>query len=95
MSAGWAMVSIVLPQAFRTILPPLTNELILLTKDSSLVYLLGLTLEDRELAKFSRDALNQYVSMTPILVAGLCYLLITVPLSYVVRRLEAKAARAR
>jgi polar amino acid transport system permease protein len=95
MSAGWAMVSIVLPQAFRIILPPLTNELILLTKDSSLVYLLGLTLEDRELAKFSRDALNQYVSMTPILVAGLCYLLITVPLSYVVRRLEAKAAEAR
>jgi polar amino acid transport system permease protein len=95
MSAGWAMVSIVLPQAFRIILPPLTNELILLTKDSSLVYLLGLTLEDRELAKFSRDALNQYVSMTPILVAGLCYLLITVPLSYVVRRLEAQAAKAR
>src|SRR5215218_5914963 len=95
MSPGWAMVSIVLPQAFRIILPPLTNELLLLTKDSSLVYLLGLTLEDRELAKFSRDALNQYVSMTPILVAGLCYLLITVPLSYVVRRLEAKAAQAR
>ena len=95
MSPGWAMVSIVLPQAFRIILPPLTNELILLTKDSSLVYLLGLTLEDRELAQFSRDALNQYVSMTPILVAGLCYLLITVPLSYVVRRLEAKAAQAR
>src|ERR687890_2834460 len=84
MSHGRAMISIILPQAFRIILPPLTNELILLTKDSSLVYLLGLTLEDRELAKFSRDALNQYVSMTPILVAGLCYLLITVPLSYVV-----------
>src|SRR5215217_7354323 len=28
MSAGWAMISIVLPQAFRIILPPLTNELI-------------------------------------------------------------------
>jgi polar amino acid transport system permease protein len=35
MSAGWAMISIVLPQAFRIILPPLTNELILLTKDCS------------------------------------------------------------
>jgi polar amino acid transport system permease protein len=95
MSQGRAMITVVIPQAFRIILPPLTNELILLTKDSSLVYLLGLTLEDRELAKFSRDALNQYVSMTPILVAGLCYLIITVPLSYVVRRLEAKAAEAR
>ncbi len=43
MSHARAMASIVLPQAFRIILPPLTNELILLTKDSSLVYLLGLT----------------------------------------------------
>ena len=95
MSQSRAMLSIVIPQAFRIILPPLTNELILLTKDSSLVYLLGLTLPDRELAKFGRDALNEYVSMTPILVAGLCYLIITVPLGLLVRRLEARQARAR
>jgi polar amino acid transport system permease protein len=95
MSHGRAMVSIIMPQAFRIILPPLTNELILLTKDSSLVYLLGLTPGDRELAKFGRDALTQYVSMTPILVAGLCYLIITVPLGYLVRRLEARQAQAR
>jgi polar amino acid transport system permease protein len=95
MSNARAMFSIVIPQAFRIILPPLTNELILLTKDSSLVYLLGVTLPTRELAKFGRDALNQYVSMTPILVAGLAYLIITVPLGYVVRRLEAQQAKAR
>ncbi|MEA2184299.1 MAG: polar amino acid transport system permease protein [Solirubrobacteraceae bacterium] len=95
MSHVRAMVSIVIPQAFRIILPPLTNELILLTKDSSLVYLLGVTLPTRELAKFGRDSLNQYVSMTPILIAGLAYLLITVPLGYVVRRLEAQQAKAR
>jgi polar amino acid transport system permease protein len=95
MSQGRAMVSIVIPQAFRIILPPLTNELVLLTKDSSLVYLLGVTLPTRELAKFGRDSLNQYVSMTPILIAGLAYLIITVPLGYVVRRLEAQQAKAR
>ena len=44
MSHGRAMVSIIIPQAFRIVLPPLTNELILLIKDSSLVYLLGLSL---------------------------------------------------
>jgi glutamate/aspartate transport system permease protein len=86
---------VILPQAFRIILPPLTNELILLTKDSSLVYLLGVTLQTRELAKFGRDALNQYVSMTPILIAGLAYLIITVPLGILVRRLEARQAEAR
>jgi polar amino acid transport system permease protein len=95
MSYTRAMVSIVIPQAFRIILPPLTNELILLTKDSSLVYLLGVTLPTRELAKFGRDALNQYVSMTPILIAGLAYLIITVPLGILVRRLEARQAQAR
>src|SRR5918996_168226 len=95
MSHARAMISIVIPQAFRIILPPLTNELILLTKDSSLVYLLGVTLPTRELAKFGRDALTQYVSLTPILVAGLAYLLITVPLGIVVRRLEAQQAQAR
>src|ERR671915_547854 len=95
MSQGRAMVSIVIPQAFRIILPPLTNELIILTKDSSLVYLLGLIPAQRELAKFGRDSLNQYVSMTPILIAGLAYLIITVPLGYVVRRLEAQQAKAR
>ncbi|MET7935854.1 amino acid ABC transporter permease [Streptomyces sp. NPDC005322] len=95
MSHSRAMVSIIIPQAFRIVLPPLTNELILLTKDSSLVYLLGLSLDQYELSKFGRDALNQHRSLTPILVAGVCYLVITVPLGHVVRRLEARTAKAR
>ncbi|OEV08361.1 polar amino acid transport system permease protein [Streptomyces sp. Amel2xB2] len=95
MSQGRAMRSIVIPQAFRIVLPPLTNELILLTKDSSLVYLLGLSLGQYELAKFGRDALNENRSLTPILVAGLCYLIITLPLGHLVRRLEARTAKAR
>ena len=90
-----AMVSIVLPQAFRIILPPLTNELILLTKDSSLVYIIGLSLSDYELTKFGKEALSQYANLTPLFLAAMCYLIITVPLSVVVRRMEARAERAR
>ena len=90
-----AMISIVVPQAFRIVLPPLTNELILLTKDSSLVYILGLTLEEYELTKFGRDVLNQEKNLTPLVGIALCYLLITIPLSIVVRRMEARAGRAR
>ena len=89
------MVSIVIPQAFRIILPPLTNELILLTKDSSLVYLLGYTAATVELTSFGRETLNQEKNMTPLVVISLCYLLITVPLAIVVRRMEARAGRAR
>ncbi|MCF0087525.1 amino acid ABC transporter permease [Streptomyces griseoaurantiacus] len=89
-----AMISVVIPQAFRIVIPPLTNELVLLFKDSSLVLFLGVTLEERELAKFGRDLASQTANSTPILVAGLCYLLVTVPLGFVVRRLEAKAGEA-
>ncbi|HEX8779779.1 MAG TPA: amino acid ABC transporter permease [Nocardioides sp.] len=95
MSHARGMVSIVIPQAFRIILPPLTNELILLTKDSSLVYLLGYTAATVELTSFGREVLNQEKNMTPIFVIALCYLLITIPLSMVVRRMEARAERAR
>ncbi len=94
MSSSRAMVSIVLPQAFRIIIPPLTNELVLLFKDSSLVLFLGVQLGERELTKFGRDLASTRANITPILVAGLCYLVITVPLSYLARRLEARNARA-
>ncbi|WP_067499608.1 amino acid ABC transporter permease [Actinoplanes sp. TFC3] len=90
-----AMISIVLPQAFRIVIPPLTNEIILLTKDTSLVYVLGVTPATIELTKFAGDALNQRVNPTPLVVAGLLYLVITLPLSQVVRRLEHRAARER
>lgn len=94
MSSGRAMVSIVIPQAFRIIVPPLTNELVLLFKDSSLVLFLGVQLGERELTKFGRDLASTKANITPILVAGLCYLVITVPLSYLARRLEARNAKA-
>jgi polar amino acid transport system permease protein len=93
-SPARAMVSIVVPQAFRIILPPLTNEFVQLFKDSSLVLVLGVTLEERELSKFGRDLASTTANSTPILVAGLCYLLVTIPLGFVVRRMEAKAQEA-
>ncbi|MEU6808576.1 amino acid ABC transporter permease [Streptomyces sp. NPDC046831] len=93
-SPARAMVSIVVPQAFRIILPPLTNEFVQLFKDSSLVLFLGVTLEERELSKFGRDLASTTANSTPILVAGLCYLLVTIPLGLVVRRMEAKAQEA-
>jgi polar amino acid transport system permease protein len=94
MSHGRAMLSIVIPQAFRIIIPPLTNQLVLLCKDSSLVLFLGVTLEQRELTKFGRDLAGQQGNSTPIVVAGICYLLLTIPLSLLARRLEARQRRA-
>ncbi|AEW99058.1 amino acid ABC transporter permease [Streptantibioticus cattleyicolor] len=94
-SARRAMVSVVMPQALRIVIPPLTNELVLLFKDSSLVLFLGVTLQERELAKYGRDLASESANSTPILVAGVCYLLVTVPLGYLVRRLENRTGRGR
>lgn len=95
MPSAMAMRKIVLPQAFRIITPPLTNELILVTKDSSLVYVLGLSASGYDLTKYGRDVSVSTASLTPLVVAGLCYLLITLPLTLLVRRMEAKAKKAR
>jgi polar amino acid transport system permease protein len=93
MSHGKAMRSIVIPQALRIVIPPLTNELVLLFKDSSLALFLGIMLQQRELSKFANDAASQQGNTTPIIVAAFCYLIITIPLSYLARRLEARQKR--
>lgn len=95
MSPGQAMRKVVLPQAFRIILPPLTNEFIIVTKDSSLVYVIGLSMTAYELTKYGRDLSNSEANLTPLVVAGFCYLFITLPLAYVVRRLEARNEKGR
>ncbi len=96
MSHTRAMVTIIIPQAIRIVLPPLTNEIILLTKDSSLIYVLGLTVSQYDLTKFGRVGLTAAnAGLTPLVLAGACYLIITVPLSYLSRRFEAKTARTK
>jgi len=95
MPPGLATRKIVLPQAFRIVLPPLGNDLILLVKDSSLVFIIGTSATAFELTGFGRDLANTESNLTPLVTAGFCYLIITLPLGLLVRRLEAKAARAR
>jgi polar amino acid transport system permease protein len=95
MSRPRAMLSIVIPQALRIIIPPLTNELVMLFKDSSLVSALGVTAATVELTKLGSDAAINSADSTPFIVAGVTYLLVTVPLGIVVRRLEARQSRGR
>ncbi len=81
MSHTRTLLQVVVPQAFRIVLPPMTNEIILLTKDTSLVFLLGMQVAEYDLTKVGRDALNTAQGgLTALFVAGACYLLITLPL---------------
>ena len=91
MSSGATLRLVTIPQAFRIVLPPLTNEVVLLLKDTSLVFGLALSLSDLELTKVGRNALSQAGGgLTAIVLVGLMYLLITIPLSSLTRWLERK-----
>ncbi|MDR1634611.1 MAG: amino acid ABC transporter permease [Bifidobacteriaceae bacterium] len=81
--------SVVIPQAFRIVLPPVTNEIILLTKDTSLVYVMGLATREYELTKLARETLSvPEGGLTALFAIGACYLIITLPLGFLVRRME-------
>lgn len=95
MSHTRAMVSIIIPQGFRLVIPPLTNELVLLIKDTSLLFVLGTTPATKELTKFGRDLLSQTANPTPLIVVGFVYLLITIPLTQLVAVLERRNRRTR
>jgi polar amino acid transport system permease protein len=88
MSAARSQVTVVIPQAIRIVIPPTTNQFVALLKDSSLVLFLGVSGEYVELAKFGNDLASQYANATPIMVAGITYLIVTIPLGYLAGRLE-------
>ncbi len=81
---------IVLPQAFRTVIPPLINIFIALTKNSSIAgafFIPELFGVGRRLANANGDA------VIPILLGvALCYLVITVTAGVLAGRLERRAA---
>ncbi|MFG1876983.1 amino acid ABC transporter permease [Sphaerisporangium sp. NPDC049003] len=95
MSHSRAMVSVVIPQAIRIVIPPTTNQFVSLLKDSSLVLFLGVSGEYVELTKFGNDLASTTSNATPILVVGLTYLLVTIPLGYLAGRLENRQAKGR
>jgi polar amino acid transport system permease protein len=98
MSGGRTLVSIVLPQAFRIVIPPLTNEFVLLIKDTSLLFVIGVAADQRELVSLARDFQSSGPSAgtsTSLTMAALLYLIITLPLTRLVAWLEKKQQRAR
>ncbi|GBF10559.1 MULTISPECIES: amino acid ABC transporter permease [Tepidibacillus] len=87
MSHRQAMRYIILPQAFKRMLPPLGNEFIALLKDSSLLAVIAtpeLTYAGQMTAK------NTFTTFAPYLTIAAIYLILTLILSRGVRGLERK-----
>nr|WP_076482127.1 ABC transporter substrate-binding protein/permease [Williamsia sterculiae] len=83
-----SMRLVVVPQGVRRVLPALMNQFISLIKDSSLVYFLGLLASQRELFAVGRDLNAQTGNLSPLVAAGLIYLVLTIPLTHLVNYID-------
>lgn len=90
-----SMRLVVVPQGIRRVLPALMNQFISLLKASSLVYFLGLVANQRELFQVGRDLNAQTGNLSPLVAAGLFYLLLTIPLTHLVNFIDARLRKGR
>ena len=90
-----SMRLVVVPQGVRRVLPALVNQFISLLKASSLVYFLGLVASQRELFQVGRDLNAQTGNLSPLVAAGLFYLMLTIPLTHLVNYIDARLRRGR
>ena len=76
---------IVVPQAFKAILPALGNEFIVLLKDTSLISIIG----GQEMVYFARNIVNRtYDAMFPLIGAAIIYLILVMIFTWLQGKLE-------
>jgi len=90
MTPARAMQYIVLPQAIRTMLPPITNIAIILLKDTAIIFAVGVV----EIMALARNLVTETLQSAAVyLLAGAVYLCMTIPMARFAARLE-RAKRA-
>lgn len=89
MSYGQAMLYVIIPQAMRVVIPPLTNEFVALLKDSSLLYVIQVP----EIAYRMRSLASASFNATSYTLAALIYLSLTIPLTYFASYMEKRFSR--
>ncbi|MBP1583050.1 MAG: amino acid ABC transporter permease [Victivallales bacterium] len=75
---------IILPQVVKRILPPITNEVITLVKDTSLAQVLAVT----EMFTLAKQIANAQSSLTALLVAGIFYYVLNFLVAMLMERIE-------
>ncbi len=78
-----------MPQMVKRVLPPVGNETITLVKDTSLVYVLAMN----DLLRAARTIVQREFDMTPFVIAGVFYLVMTFVVTRVFNWLEKHYAR--
>ena len=80
---------VILPQAFKRIIPPLISEFITLIKDSSLIFTIGAV---ELLATASVIGANTFNYLVPLTATGAIYLVMTLCISAIARYVEGRLA---
>ena len=89
LSSWQTMKLVILPQAFKLIVPPVISEFITLIKDSSLTSCIGAI----ELLKASQVlGARYYDAMSPYTLAAIFYLIMTISISYIGKHVEKRLA---
>lgn len=91
MTSGQAMRYVVLPQAIKLVVPPLTNEFIAMIKDTSLMSVITVP----ELLFTAKEKMGVAANPTPLTVAAIIYVMFTIPLIRVASRLETRKRKPR
>jgi His/Glu/Gln/Arg/opine family amino acid ABC transporter permease subunit len=79
---------VILPIGFRRIIPALTNQYIIIIKATSFVYLLGLSINQRDLFSMAKDEVGIRGTLSPLVAVGAVYLIVTLPLTALVNRFD-------
>ena len=89
MSHGQSMRYVIVPQAVRTVIPPLLNDFIALMKDTSLVSVIGAL----EVVQAGFDIQTEQFNGSGLVLGALFFLAVTIPMARVVDRLIARQQR--
>ena len=90
MTKTQTLVHIILPQAIKNILPAIANEFVVIIKESSITYTIGV--QD---LMFAVDAIRgaNYIIMEPLLVATAIYFCLCFPTSKIIAHFERRMSR--
>jgi polar amino acid transport system permease protein len=90
LTARQTMLFVIIPQALKIVLPPLTSNAIALLKDTALVSVIAVP----ELLREARMVQSVYLNPSPLMAASLIYLAVLVPLVRLVSVLERWATKS-
>lgn len=85
-SKAQTFFKIILPQVLKRVLPPVTNEIITLVKDTSLAFVIAVS----EMFTTAKAIVAAQATMLPFLIAAIFYYLFNFLVDFIMRRIEKK-----